>query len=217
MHAAAKPAHETAPTRLAVVLLASFAAVFVWSAIAPYDRTTWWMEVAPALLGLAVLIPTCRRFPFTPVNYVLMWLFALILIVGGHYTYARVPIGDWAKEAFHFSRNHFDRVGHFMQGVIPAMVAREILVRQRVVRGRGWLFYICVSIALSISAAYELVEWIAAELSQTGAADFVGMQGDVWDAQKDMTMATLGAIFSQLLLGRTHTNQMRRLSGAGIE
>ena len=172
----------------------------------------WWMEVTPALVGVAVLAATYRRFRLTPLVYALVLLFALILLIGGHYTYSRVPLGNWLRDAFSLTRNHFDRIGHFMQGVTPGMIARELLLRTSPLRRRRWLFFLVVCVALALSAVYELVEWIAAALSETAAQDFVGMQGDEWDAQKDMGLALLGAVLAQLALGRLHDRQLAKMA-----
>jgi putative membrane protein len=194
-----------------VPLLALFALIFIWSAIRPHDPFTWLLEVFPAVIGFVLLIATRKRFPLTPLLYVLLFVHAVILVVGGHYTYARVPLGFWMQDAFGFARNHYDRIGHFAQGFVPAILAREILLRLRVVRGRGWLFTIVVSICLAFSALYELLEWSVAELSGTAADAFLGTQGDVWDTQKDMALAMIGAAAAQLLLGRLHDRQLRNV------
>jgi len=194
-----------------IVLLVSALAVLVWSGLWPKERFTWLMEVAPAIIGGAVLVATYRRFQFTTISYVLVWLFALILMVGGHWTYAEVPIGNWARDAFGLSRNHFDRMGHFFQGVVPAMLARELLIRTSPLRPGKWLFTVCVALALAISAAYELFEWqYAVIFGGAQAESFLGSQGDPWDAQKDMFMALLGAAASLILLGRWQNRQMRQ-------
>ncbi|MEK6376094.1 MAG: DUF2238 domain-containing protein [Acidobacteriota bacterium] len=194
-------------------LLALFALVFIWSAIRPHDYLTWALEVFPAVIGLVLLIATRRSFPLTPLLYALIFLHAVILVVGGHYTYAEVPLGTWARDAFGLARNHYDRVGHFAQGFVPAMLAREILVRRNAVRGRGWLYFIVVSICLAVSAAYELLEWSVSAATGSKGDAFLGTQGDVWDTQKDMALALLGAITAPLLLGRLHDRQLARLGG----
>lgn len=194
-------------------LLALFALVFLWSAIAPHDYFTWGLEVFPAVIGLALLVATRRKFPLTPLLYTLLFVHAVILAVGGHYTYAEVPLGSWARDAFGLARNHYDRVGHFAQGFVPALVAREILIRRNVVRGRGWLFFMVASICLAISAAYELLEWSVSAATGSKGDAFLGTQGDVWDTQKDMALALLGAITAPLLLGRLHDRQLARLGG----
>ena len=194
-----------------LTLLALFLAALIWSAIRPHDYFTWGLEVFPAIIGAALLIATRRRFPLTPLLFVLLFLHALILVVGGHYTYARVPLGFWMQDLFGFTRNHYDRIGHFAQGFVPAILVREILIRVRAVRGRGWLFTIVVAICLAFSALYELLEWIVAVLSGSKGDSFLGTQGDVWDTQKDMALAFVGAITAQLLLGRLHDRQLRRV------
>ncbi len=194
------------------VLLACGLAVFLWSGISPRDRMVWAMEVAPAAAGAAALFLTFRRFPLTPLAYRLVFLFAVIILVGGHYTYAEVPAGQWAKDALGLQRNHFDRLGHFFQGVIPAILARELLVRCTALRRGKALFWICVSVAAAVSAAYELVEWWSAVLTapEQGTA-FLGTQGDEWDAQKDMLMATRGGVSVQLAFSRVHDRQIAAL------
>lgn len=192
-------------------LLALVAAVFVWSAIGPYDRFTWVLEVFPAVIGVAVLIATYRRFRLTDPVYVLIAVHAIILMVGGHYTYARVPPFDWLKEVLHFSRNHYDRVGHFAQGFVPAMIAREVLLRTTPLRRGKMLFFLVVCVCLAVSAAYELLEWTGAELAGARATDFLGTQGDPWDTQKDMALALLGAASALLLLSRLHDRRLAAL------
>jgi putative membrane protein len=196
-------------TRAHLVLLLTAAAYLCWSGLAPNGRFNWLMETLPAIVGGVILVATYRRFPLTNISYVLIWIFSLILMTGGHYTYAQVPIGNWARDTFSFSRNHFDRVGHFFQGVIPAMVARELLVRTSPVRPGKWLFSICAAIALAISASYELFEWrYAVTFGGKQADDFLGSQGDIWDAQNDMAMALVGAVVSLAALGRLQDRQI---------
>ena len=191
-------------------LLLTGLAYLLWSGINPNGRFNWLMETAPAMVGAVILLATYRRFPLSTVNYVLVWFFSLILMTGGHYTYAEVPIGNYIRDAFHLSRNHFDRLGHFFQGVIPAMLARELLLRTSPLKPGKWLFTICTSIALAISAAYELFEWqYAITFGGEMANDFLGSQGDIWDAQQDMFQALCGAIVSQLLLSRLHNQPDR--------
>jgi putative membrane protein len=197
--------------RLRTTLLVLFLIALIVSAIQPHDYFTWILEVFPAIIGAALLIATRRSFPLTPLLYILLFLHALILIVGGHYTYALVPFGFWMRDAFGFARNHYDRIGHFAQGFVPAIVAREILIRRNVVRGRGWLFAIVVAFCLAISAAYELLEWTVSALSGSKGDSFLGTQGDIWDTQKDMALALAGAITAPLLLGRWHDRQIARL------
>jgi putative membrane protein len=195
-----------------VVLLVVVAVVVVVSGIRPYDRFTWYLEVAPIFIGAPVLVASCRRFPLTPLSYRLLALHAVILAVGGHYTYARVPVGFWLQELFDLSRNHYDRLGHFAQGFVPAILAREILLRRSpLVRGK-WLFFIVTCICLAVSAFYEFIEWWSAVLGGEAADSFLGTQGDVWDTQWDMFLALLGAISAQLLLGRRHDGELSRLA-----
>ena len=190
------------------VILALFAIALVWSLIHPHDYFTWILEVFPALIGLVLLIATARRFPLTPLLYWLLLIHAVILMVGGHYTYAEVPLGFWMERAFGFARNDYDRIGHFAQGFVPAIIAREILIRLDVVRKRGWLFMIVVSICLAVSALYELLEWRVSVMTGSAGDAFLGTQGDVWDTQEDMATALVGAISAVLLLSRIHDRQI---------
>ncbi len=192
--------------------LGVYFAVLLWSAIQPKDNFTWWLEVLPALLGLVVLALTYRRFRLTPLAYWLILGHRIILMVGGHYTYAEVPLFDWLRQVFVLERNNFDKLGHFAQGFVPAIVAREILLRKAIVHGRGWLFYIVVSICLAISAFYELIEWWVAVFSGTSAEAFLGTQGDIWDTQSDMAFALVGAILALVLLGKVHDRQLAGLA-----
>lgn len=184
------------------------------SAVGAHETSTWAMEVAPVVIALPLLLATGRRFPLTPLLYALILLHFAVLMLGGHYTYARVPLGFWMQEAFGFARNHYDRIGHLMQGFVPAMVARELLLRRTPLRPGGWLFVLVTACCLAISALYELIEWAAALALGAGADDFLGTQGDPWDTQMDMFMAWLGAMAAQLLLARLHDRQLRRLPGA---
>ena len=200
-------------TRLPPVLLGLVAVALLASALAPYDRATWWMEVAPVLIVAPVLVATHRRFPLTPLLQVLIAAHALVLIVGGSWTYARVPVGFWLQDVLALDRNPYDRIGHFMQGFVPAIAAREILLRHRVLRPGGWLFFVVTCVCLAISAVYELIEWAAAVALGQGAEAFLGTQGDPWDTQSDMAMALLGAVLAQLLIGGWHGRQLARLGG----
>ncbi len=179
-------------------------AALVVSGYSPLDPFTWALEICPAVIGAAVMIATYRRFPLTTLLYALILVHALILMLGGHYTYAQVPLGFWMQDAFGFTRNHYDRIGHFAQGFVPAMIARELFLRHRVVKRGAWLFAVIVLCCLGISAIYELIEWWTAELSGSAADAFLGTQGDPWDTQKDMWMAGLGAAVALLTLGRVH-------------
>lgn len=191
--------------------LAVFFAVLIWSAIAPFDRLTWWLEVAPALIGLVLMAWTYQRFPLTTLLYVLILIHCLILFVGGHYTYARVPAFDWLRDTFELSRNHYDRVGHLAQGFIPALIARELLLRLTPLKRGGWLFFLVLCVCLAISAVYELIEWAAAMALGGSAEEFLALQGDVWDTQKDMALAGVGALAAQIGLARWHDRQLQTL------
>jgi putative membrane protein len=201
--------------RLRPVLLALFLAIFVWSMIRPHDWITWGLEVFPAVIGLVLMIATHRRFPLTPLLVVLLFLHAVLLVVGGHYTYAMVPLGFWFQDAFDLTRNHYDRLGHFAQGFVPAILAREILIRKNVVRGRAWLFAIVVAFCLGFSALYELLEWLVGAYGGDEGVAFLATQGDEWDTQKDMALALVGAVAAQLLLGRVHDRQIARVGTGG--
>ena len=197
---------------MAVALLALVALIFIWSGIAPHDRFTWFLEVFPVILVTPVLIATYRRFRLSTLLYGLIAIHAVILMVGGKYTYAQVPFGFWMQEVFGFARNHYDRIGHFAQGFVPAIAAREILLRVAGLRRGAWLNVIVFSICLAISALYELLEWSVAELTGTAAEAFLGTQGDVWDTQKDMALAAIGAICALVLLSRLHDRAMALVS-----
>lgn len=201
-----------ASQRLCLALAAIVIAALVASGIAPYDRATWLMEVAPVLVALPILASTRERFPLTDLLYVLIALHALVLVLGGAYTYARVPLGSWLQEAFGFQRNPYDRIGHFMQGFVPALVAREILLRTTTLRGAKMVAFLCLAVALAISAVYELVEWGAALALGQGAEEFLGTQGDPWDTQSDMFMAMVGAIVALVILSRLHDRRIALLA-----
>jgi putative membrane protein len=188
-----------------------FLAVLVWSGIAPQDTVTWFEEVFPALVGGVVLLFTRRSFPLTPLVYILILVHCIILMIGGHYTYAEVPLFDWIRDVTGGTRNNFDKVGHFAQGFVPAMIAREILLRKNVIPGAGWRNFFIVCFCLAFSALYELIEWWVALLSSSGAEAFLGTQGYVWDTQSDMFLALVGAIAALFLLGKTHDNQLATL------
>lgn len=186
-----------------------FFAVLVWSGINPKDSFIWFLEVAPALIGLIILGVTFKTFRLTTLVYILILIHSIILMIGGHYTYAEVPFFDWIKEYFDLARNNYDKIGHFAQGFIPAIIAREILLRKNVVTQTSWLAFIVVSICLAISAFYELIEWWVAELSGESAEAFLATQGDVWDTQSDMAIALLGSIMALIILSRIHDNQLK--------
>lgn len=189
--------------------------VLVWSAIRPADYFTWFLEVVPALIGVAVLLFTRRSFPLTGLAYVLVLVHCIILMVGGHYTYAKVPLFDWLSTAFELGRNNYDKLGHFAQGFVPAILAREILARKAVVSGRAWLNFFVLCFCLAFSAFYELIEWWVALASEEAADSFLGTQGYVWDTQSDMGWALFGAVLSLLLLGRYHDRQLRGFLRSG--
>lgn len=200
--------------RLPLVLLALALVALAVSGIGPKDRFTWLLEVAPVLIGAPVLVATARRFPLTPLLCVLLFLHALVLMLGGHYTYAEVPLGEWAKLAFGFARNHYDRLGHLTQGFVPAVLAREVLLRKTPLRRGGWLVLLVTSVCLAFSALYELVEWATALATGSAADAFLGTQGDPWDTQWDMFLALCGALLSQATLSRLHDRQLARLGTA---
>ena len=197
-------------------LLAAVSVALLVSGVSSRDRTTWWLEVFPVLIAAPVLIATFARFPLTPLAYTLIALHALILILGGHYTYAQVPLGFWAQDWLGLARNHYDRLGHFAQGFVPAIVAREVLLRTSPLRPGRWLFFLVTATCLAISACYEFIEWWSAVALGSAADAFLGTQGDPWDTQWDMFLALVGAVAAQLLLGRAHDRQidliMQRLS-----
>jgi len=190
-----------------------FVAVLIWSGIGPHDYPTWLLEVAPALIAAAILWFTRERFPLTRLSYVLILIHCVILMVGGHYTYAEVPLGDWIRDAFDQSRNDYDKLGHFAQGFVPAIIAREILIRKKVVNYPGWRDFLIVCVCLAISALYELIEWWVALLSGEAAESFLGTQGYIWDTQSDMWLALLGAVFAIVLLSRLHDRQLVKYPG----
>lgn len=193
------------------VLLVVCALALAVSGVAPHDRLTWLLEVAPILIAVPVLIATARRFPLTPLAYRLIFLHALILMLGGHYTYAEVPLGDWVADALGLARNPYDRLGHLAQGFVPAIVVREILIRRSPLRPGKWLAFLVVCVCLAISAAYELIEWWSALIGGESADAFLGTQGDQWDTQWDMFTALVGAVAALALLGRLHDRQIARL------
>lgn len=196
-----------------ITLLVIFGAVFVWSAIKPHDFFTWLLEVLPVLIALPILFFTHHKFPLTRLLYLLILIHAIILMVGGHYTYALVPINElplfsWLKDTLDLNRNYYDRIGHFAQGFVPAIIAREILIRKLVVKTAAWLFFIVCCICLSVSACYEFIEWWVAVASGTAAEAFLGTQGDIWDTQWDMFLALIGSISAQILLKDLHDKQL---------
>ncbi len=192
-------------------LLGTTALALCVSGIGPVDRLTWLLEVFPVLLGAPFLVWSRARFPLTPVLYRLLFLHALILILGGHYTYAQVPLGFWVQDSFDLARNHYDRLGHLAQGFVPAILTREILLRRSPLVPGRWLFFLVLCVCLAFSAFYEMLEWWAAVLGGDAADSFLGTQGDVWDTQWDMFLALVGACLAQLALATLHDRQLRRL------
>jgi putative membrane protein len=197
------------PLRLYSAALIALLALTAWR---PYDLATWAMEVAPVFVVLPLLWVTHKRFPLTPLLYALIFVHALVLALGGHYTYARVPLGDWMRDWFQLSRNPYDGIGHFMQGFVPAIAARELLLRRTKLERGGWLFTVVTAVCLAISAIYELIEWQVAVALGQGADEFLGTQGDPWDTQKDMAFAWIGAMVAQFVLARWHDRQLALLS-----
>ena len=191
------------------IWIAIFVIVLAWSGVGPMDYLTWAMDVVPAVVGAAVLWTTRNSFPLTSLTYILILIHCIILMIGGHYTYAEVPLGDWVRDLFDHSRNNYDKVGHFAQGFIPAIVAREVLIRLSVFNSKRWRDFFIVCLCLAISAFYELIEWWVAALSGEGADAFLGTQGYAWDTQSDMALALLGAILALLMLGRLHDRQLQ--------
>jgi len=190
---------------------AALVLLLVLSGIHPFDRTTWVLEIFPVLIALPVLWATHRRFPLTSLLYSLIFVHALVLMVGGKYSYARVPLGFEIEGLLHLGRNPYDKIGHFFQGFVPALIAREILIRGEFVRGRKMLVFLSVCVVLAISASYELIEWASAVALGQGAEEFLGTQGDAWDTQSDMLFALIGGMMAMLFLSRIHDRQIRRL------
>lgn len=194
-------------SRLAIFMILTVA----FSAIGTKDYIIWILEVIPVIIGAFIVYGTRNRFPLTPLTSLFIGIHSIILCIGGHYTYAHVPFGFWIQDLFGFARNHYDRIGHFAQGFVPAIIAREILIRNKVVNGKKWLFYIVFSICLSISAFYEFIEWWIAIGTGSAADEFLATQGDVWDTQWDMFLASIGAIAAQLLFNKVHVKQLTAL------
>jgi putative membrane protein len=192
-------------------LAAILGVLLIWSGVHPVDRFTWILEVAPIFIISAALLSVYKHFYFSRLVCYLMLAHAIVLLVGGHYTYAQVPLFDWIRDSFHLARNHYDRVGHFMQGFVPAMISREVMLRRGVLKRGPWLSFIVICICLAISAFYELIEWQAAVWTGTKADAFLGSQGDVWDTQWDMALALIGATTSALFMSRMHDRSMNKL------
>ena len=194
-----------------IVWLFIYFVVLVWSAINPADYFTWFLEVVPALVGLVILAATYKAFKLTGLAYLLILVHCIILMVGGHYTYAEVPLFDWLRDYFELERNNYDKVGHFAQGFVPAIIAREIFIRKSVVNGAGWLNVLTVCFCLAFSAFYELIEWWVAISTGESAEAFLGTQGYVWDTQSDMALALLGAVLAIVLLSRFHDRRIQKI------
>ncbi|WML35225.1 DUF2238 domain-containing protein [Clostridium sp. OS1-26] len=197
--------------RLHIVLLIIFIVVLIWSAVNPKDLFTWFLEVLPAVIGVIVITITYSKFRFTTFVYVLILIHTIILMVGGHYTYAEMPLFNWVRDAFNLSRNYYDRLGHFAQGFIPAFIAKEVLIKGSYLKRGKMLNFLIICICLSISASYELLEWGVAQATGTAADAFLGTQGDVWDTQWDMFFALIGSIISVLVFGKVHNKYMEKL------
>jgi len=193
------------------LLLTVVGVFFVWSAVRPHDYFTWFLEVVPVLIALPILILTHRRFAMTDLVYGLIAFHAVILIIGGHYTYAEVPLGNWLRDTFELSRNHYDRLGHFVQGFVPAIIVREVLLRNSPLRRGKWLAFLVGSVCLAVSAIYELIEWAVGVATGEGAMAFLGTQGDIWDTQTDMFLCLVGAVVSLLVLSRLHDRLLASL------
>jgi putative membrane protein len=196
---------------LHIFMLAALVLISLWSLIGCFDLFTWALAAFPAVIGLVILILVYRKFRFTSLVYFLIWLHAVILLIGAHYTYARMPLFNWLRDTFELSRNHYDRLGHVAQGFVPAMIARELLLRKSLLQKGKWLFFIVVCICLAVSAFYELLEWTAAVISAEASRSFLGLQGDNWDTQKDMALCLAGAVAALLLLGKSHDRRLEKL------
>ena len=199
------------PKRWHLTLLATFLLILLWSAIHPKSHFIWFLEVFPAIVGAVVLVAIYPKTKLTLLLYCLIWLHALVLILGGYWTYAEMPLFNWLRDEFGLARNYYDRLGHLMQGFVPAIITREVFLRKQIVKGRGWLFFIITCVCLAISAFYEFIEWWVAVSSGAAADDFLATQGDVWDTQWDMFTVFCGAMLSQLLLARWHDRQLAAL------
>ena len=194
-----------------VIWIVILATVFIWSAIEPRDRPTWYLEVFPVIIGVVVMAATYHSFRLTPLLYVLILLHCIVLLVGGHYTYAEVPLFNEMKSVFGFERNNYDKIGHIMQGFVPAMIARELIIRLGIIRGRYWRDFFIICFCLALSALYELLEWWVALVSEQAAEAFLGTQGYEWDTQSDMGYALIGAVAALVLLSKLHDRQLKEL------
>ena len=195
-----------------VILLASLAVIFIWSYIDCHDLFTWFLESFPVVVGVVILLCAYRRFRFTNLSYVLILIFSVILLIGAHYTYARMPLFDWISEVFGLGRNHYDRFGHVFQGIVPAIIGRELLLRTLPLKPSKWLCFIIVCICLAVSAFYEVLEWLAVVVSGDKATSFLATQGDPWDPQKDMALCLVGAIIGLLALSKLHNKGLEKIS-----
>jgi len=198
--------------KLIYSLLVLTVLLLIWSAINPFEYFTWFLEVLPAVIGVIVLALTFKRFRFTSLVYILIFFHCAILIIGGHYTYAEVPLFDWIQQTFNQTRNNYDKVGHFAQGFVPAMIARELLIRKQVINSKGWLNFIVVCIAMAISVTYEFIEWAVSLGTGEGGDSFLGTQGYIWDTQSDMLFATIGAICALVFLSKIHDKQIENFN-----
>ena len=199
------------PIKIKYLWVIIFSSVLVWSGINPKDPFTWFLEVTPAVIGAIVLVFTYKSFQLTPLVYILILIHCVILMIGGHFTYAEVPLFDDLRDLFGSSRNNYDKLGHFAQGFIPAMIAREIILRKNIIKGAAWQVFFIVSFCLAFSAFYELIEWWVALMTGEDAEAFLGTQGYVWDTQSDMVFALLGAIVALLGLSKLHDKQLERV------
>ncbi|MHC4720671.1 MAG: DUF2238 domain-containing protein [Planctomycetota bacterium] len=199
-------------TRLHVFLLVSLALVSIWSYIDYFDFWGWFLEALLVFIGIGILILVYRRFRLTNLVYVLIWLHAIILLIGAHYTYSRVPVFNWIRDTFELSRNHYDRLGHFVQGFVPALIAREVLLRKSPLQRGGWLLAVVISFCLAMSAVYELIEWLIVLVAEDEGVVFLATQGDAWDAQKDMALCLAGAVVSLLTLSKLHDRALKKIS-----
>jgi len=197
-------------TRKHILLILLFFAGLIISAIQPHDYFTWLLEVFPAVIGFIILAITFNKFRFSYLTYLFILLHCYILFIGGHYTYAQVPLFNWIKEVFHQSRNNYDKVGHFFQGFVPALIVREILIRKSIVKSKGWLAFLTVCVCATISMFYEFLEWFVSVASGSAGDDFLGTQGYVWDTQSDMLMAVIGAVCAIILLSKYHNRQINK-------
>lgn len=202
---------ETRKDKWPLVFLVTVLTIALWSVISANDYFTWILETTPAFIAIAALLLSYKKFQFTNLLYSLIAMHCVVLLIGGHYTYAEVPLFNWLRDTLELSRNHYDRLGHFVQGFVPAMVARELLLRNSPLKTGKWLFFIIIFSCLGISASYELIEWVVSVNTGDGADAFLGTQGDIWDTQKDMAMAMFGAITALITLGKIHDKSLQKI------